>query len=368
MTLLKEIARRGFILRSLIILVIGLLLVLIVWGSVEVGIRFFFGYIDATNPYINKEKRKNAAIQEAYDLSLWEIPGVKYRKNASLKTSLDGEEISVKINSRGFRTHEFQTPKPPGLFRIICVGGSTTVIGRTNDETYPALLEKRLRQSFPEKKIEVLNFGISKFGTSQAVNLSLDSLRYQPDLIIKYNGVNDLWWDYFIMLNDRLPWWKRLLSRSYACQWFFWKFFLPPDNNIRRDLRSGLVPTLRELAGQLRKRGAKLVIVTFVKPDLKKFTRAEKYYLDFNVRSFWGQRLGTLPFIRIEPYLRAIGIYNEVLREFCRKNKVTCLDLAREFPQRFNLFVDLCHFSQPGIEQASEIIGRDLIDQELLKP
>ena len=54
-----------FLLRSLVVLVIGLLLVLIVWGSAEVGVRLFFRYIDATNPYINKEKRKNAAIQDA---------------------------------------------------------------------------------------------------------------------------------------------------------------------------------------------------------------------------------------------------------------------------------------------------------------
>jgi hypothetical protein len=46
------------------------------------------------------------------------------------------------MNSFGFRSPEIEVPKPEGKFRIVCVGGSTTNAGRTNDTTYPALLEK----------------------------------------------------------------------------------------------------------------------------------------------------------------------------------------------------------------------------------
>jgi hypothetical protein len=68
-----------------------------------------------------------------------------------------GERFRVEVNSLGFRTHEFAVPKPPGLLRVVCIGGSTTVAGRTNDETYPAHLERMLRARHPGLTIEVLN-------------------------------------------------------------------------------------------------------------------------------------------------------------------------------------------------------------------
>lgn len=357
--------------RVLIRIALGLLAGLIaiggIWGLAEISIRAYFAIRDARNPYIKKELRKHAALQEAYDLSLWEIPGVKYKKNASLKIDLEGEELWVKINSKGFRTREFRDEKPADLYRIICVGGSTTVIGRTNEETYPALLEKKLKARFPEKEIEVLNFGVSKYGTSEVINLCYDSMKYRPDLFLKYNGMNDLWWDYFIMLSDRLPAGKKLLSRSYIFQWFFWKCFLPPADVIREDFENGLYPPLKELIFWLRKSGSDMIMITFFSPDLDKLTGQQKYYLDFSIRTFWGRQLGTLPFIRIEPYLETLKIYNQTIRDFCEKNNIACVDLNRQFPHNFNLYIDPCHFSQEGIEKASEIICRELLEKKIIK-
>ena len=358
----KKALLRGFLCLLAAIIIIGG-----IWGLAELSIRSYFTITDRKNPYIKKELRKHAALQEAYDLSLWEIPGVKYKKNASLKIDLDGEELRVKINSKGFRTHEFRDKKPQGLYRIICVGGSTTVIGRTNEETYPALLEKKFKERFPGRDMEVLNFGVSKYGTSEIINLCYDSMKYQPDLFLKYNGMNDLWWDYFIMLNDRMPAWKKLLSRSYIFQWFFWKYLLPPMDSIRRDFEKGLYPPLRELIFRLRKAGSAMIMITFFSPDLDSLTKEQKYYLDFSVRTFWGRQLGTLPFIRIEPYLDTLKTYNKTIRDFCGENKVACIDLNKQFPPDFNLYIDPCHFSQKGIEEASELIYRALVEKGIME-
>jgi len=40
-------------------------------------------------------------------------------------------------------------PKPAGVFRIACVGGSTTVEGPHNELTYPNYLERMLGARFP---------------------------------------------------------------------------------------------------------------------------------------------------------------------------------------------------------------------------
>jgi len=354
--------------RILISLVAIVVVLGIIWTLAEISIRLYFLYQDNNNPYICQDLRKHATISEAYDLSLWEEPGVKYKKNATLDLDLPaGERLEVKINSKGFRTREFTADKPKDLFRILCVGGSTTVIGRTNEETYPALMEKILLGRFPDKNIEVLNLGISKYGTRNVLNLCAGALRYQPNLVIKYNGANDLWWDYFLMLKDHLPVWKRLALKSYAFQWFFHSYLLPPDQVIRRDLRSGLFPSLEYLNQMLKKEDSDLVILTFFSPNINGLTRDQKYYLDFNVRHFWGQQIGTFPFIRIEPYLKVLAIYNETLREFCRKNNITCIDLAQDYPDDFELYIDICHFSQKGIAEAAELISGELIENKMIQ-
>lgn len=334
----------------------------------EVSLRLYFSRRDRRNPYIRRDLRRHAAISEAYDLSLWEEPGVRYRKNASLELDLpDGERLEVKINSRGFRTKEFADEKPPALFRVICLGGSTTVIGRTNEETYPALLEEKLRKAYPDRELEVLNFGVSKYGTREVVELALRSLRYRPDLVVKYNGANDLWWDYFLMLKERFPAWKRLAARSYLFQTLFPGALLPPEEELRRQLRAGLFPSLDYLRAVLEEAGVRLAIVTFFRPDLRGLTPAQKYYLDFNVRHFWGRQIGTIEFIRAGPYLRALAIYNEVLRDFCRERNVPCIDLERSFPKDFGLYVDICHFSQAGIAAAAGLIYGGLRENRLLE-
>jgi hypothetical protein len=48
-------------------------------------------------------------------------------------------------NSQGMRDAETVVPKPDGVVRIVCVGGSTTVEGPHNELTYPNILEKLLR-------------------------------------------------------------------------------------------------------------------------------------------------------------------------------------------------------------------------------
>jgi hypothetical protein len=99
------------------------------------------------------------------------------------------------INSLGMRGAECSASKPPGVYRIFCLGGSTTFgTGATRDETtYPAQLEKLLNEDPPEGiAYEVWNCGVSGYTTAEdLVNLSLRLLAYQPDAILIYHAGND---------------------------------------------------------------------------------------------------------------------------------------------------------------------------------
>lgn len=100
-----------------------------------------------------------------------------------------------KINSLGFRGREFTEAKPPGVFRIICLGGSTTFdIGSLRlNKPWPEVLEDTLREKLGTTEIEVLNFGIGgATSLDSLIDLQMRALTFSPDMVIVYQGHNDL--------------------------------------------------------------------------------------------------------------------------------------------------------------------------------
>jgi lysophospholipase L1-like esterase len=101
----------------------------------------------------------------------------------------------VVTNSYGFRSHEFPTEKKPNDFIIIALGGSTTYGYKieSNEKTWPELLERKLAAQYPDKHIIALNLGIDMATNAVGlVNLALVGVHLNPDLVIAYEGYNDL--------------------------------------------------------------------------------------------------------------------------------------------------------------------------------
>ena len=94
-------------------------------------------------------------------------------------------ETRVTTNSFGMRDKEIM-PKQLGQYRILVVGDSITFgLGIALDETYPRVLERKLKAALPTKNIEVLNFGIPAYGTDrELIYLKYHIDRIQPDLIV----------------------------------------------------------------------------------------------------------------------------------------------------------------------------------------
>ena len=107
----------------------------------------------------------------------------------------DQSTESITINSLGFRGAEFFTIKPLETYRIFMVGGSTMFgAGATSDETtIPAYLQQLLNEKDFGFDIEVINSGIQGADSTTELNLIERKLvRFSPDLIIIYDGWNDL--------------------------------------------------------------------------------------------------------------------------------------------------------------------------------
>jgi lysophospholipase L1-like esterase len=104
--------------------------------------------------------------------------------------------VDVKINSLGFRDREISVQKPPGTYRIVALGDSTTFgWGAPFDQTYPKVLEKSLNENPPSpkwSKYEVINTGVGNYNTAQELAmLKQNGLRLDPDMVTIGWYIND---------------------------------------------------------------------------------------------------------------------------------------------------------------------------------
>lgn len=99
----------------------------------------------------------------------------------------------ISINSKGLRDVERPYAKPDGTFRILMLGDSF-VEGLQVDQhqTLPAQLEALLNRH-TRTPVEVINAGVSRYGTDNAVLfLEHEGMRYELDLVIYAFYPNDV--------------------------------------------------------------------------------------------------------------------------------------------------------------------------------
>ncbi len=93
------------------------------------------------------------------------------------------------LNRLGYRGPEPMVPKPEDEYRIFVLGGSTVFLG---DPPIPALLQEEFKQHGLEQ-VKVYNFGvISSVSGMELARLVFEIADLEPDLIVFYNGGNDI--------------------------------------------------------------------------------------------------------------------------------------------------------------------------------
>jgi lysophospholipase L1-like esterase len=97
-------------------------------------------------------------------------------------------------NHLGYRGETIEVPKPLGVYRIVVLGGSATY-GTTApyDEAYPYYLQQVLREEYGYLNVEVVNGGVAGYTSWHTlVDLAFRVTELQPDLVLLYNGLNDI--------------------------------------------------------------------------------------------------------------------------------------------------------------------------------
>ncbi|HUI10305.1 MAG TPA: SGNH/GDSL hydrolase family protein, partial [Bacteroidota bacterium] len=88
----------------------------------------------------------------------------------------------------------FPLVKAPGTFRIFCLGGSTTAgYPYWFNGAFSAFLRTRLHALFPDRKIEVINCGLTATNSFTVLDFTREVTEAGADLIIVYDGHNEFY-------------------------------------------------------------------------------------------------------------------------------------------------------------------------------
>jgi lysophospholipase L1-like esterase len=105
-------------------------------------------------------------------------------------------EAYIKINSDGLRDREHVKQKPPGTLRIAVLGDSWAEAFQVPmEKAFWAVMEAKLQEceGLGGRKAEVINFGVSGFGTTQElITLRRHVREYSPDIVLLAFSPNDI--------------------------------------------------------------------------------------------------------------------------------------------------------------------------------
>lgn len=328
------------------------------WGV----FRFYFvkGPDGSSYGFLNVEKMLLAKhAQELPPDTPWEIPYFRYKPNLRNARSGMGA-LRFNTNSLGFHSGEIAIPKPVKTFRILCVGGSTTEEG-TEDGNYPKLLEKDLREMFPGKSIEVVNCGVSGMTTATHLLRLADYLKLEPDLLLLYEGINDIAHELVACWDSEKSIPAKLLTFSPFFKYKMNHLLFPPREQVARGLENLPIKNLHVLTRAAAEHGVRVAICGIASPDLDAMNARERAYLDYNARTFWNCR-----YLSATIYCQTARMFRDRLKEMCSRDGIFYIPVNEGIPGTLYYFTDFCHMWPWGIERKARVIADGL--REYLRP
>lgn len=278
-----------------------------------------------------------------------------------------------RVSRTGLRGLDRPTVKPAGVFRIACLGGSTTFGTSLGEkETYPAQLEDWLRAMRPDKNVEVLNFGVPGYtGTETFFQLMLKVLDHEPDLLVVYHGANDLTAEHLASspLELRRVWteeeceWstpQRLLRKSFFVEFLQDSLVVPPG----RSALSYWTQRNRGLAGPASRPESR--------PGFAEASAWERALAGVHsIATYRGIAVLLVPHT-YRPLSQAwqedMEAMNDRTRRFAQAHQVPMVDISRTFPSAASFFGDdPVHHNSEGAARFAELLAKACVEKKLLE-
>ena len=275
-----------------------------------------------------------------------EIPNVRYKRNWRPEGQM------ATYNNYGFRDDDIVMPKPEGLFRIVCIGGSTTEEGNTNDQTYPNIMERKLQERFGAERVEVINCGISGIHSYHERRRMEDFLALDPDLIVYYNGINDICHEHFPAIRAMAPEGARRMLASKLLTRVFNRRLLPADDTLVDFMWRSTFRNLRAMALRARECGVDFAVCSFAYPRLERLGFRDRIYLDMNTREVYNGA-----YINYASLTHLLDLHNRLVRRLCEEEKLFYIPAQEHLDAGSDHFFDTCHMTPLGLEYKTNIIG-----------
>lgn len=275
---------------------------------------------------------------------------------------------SVTLNEGGYRSPARPRERPPGIERVVVAGGSTTfdVLAEDDAATWPQRLEAALREA--GRPAEVWNAGFPGWTSQEnVIALAIRDLDLRPDLVVLYQGLNDLQPGSHVPLDPQyetghaevtrralglelapLPWTHRLLLRERLLGVLRgpqdpWSMLASPGGAATVHPRLAgaasevFARNLRSFAALARSGGASAMFVTQPVRVRAATRAADEAYL-----ASW------LPELEPGAVPAALASLNETTRRVARETGVALADAAAEISWTDDDFGDPMHYTASG--------------------
>ncbi len=284
-------------------------------------------------------------------------------------------------NSLGYRNDEFPAKKPEGVYRIVLLGGSTTYdIGiDDNDKTWSAQMERILRDKYGYKNVEVINAGVGGYNSWETlINLEFRVLDVDPDLIIEYEGTNDVHARFVDPASYRGD------DSGRRKQWDPPSiFFLEHSALFRVILRKLGVTQQVGIGNFITPRTAYGPSSVAKRNPMELLKKNPPIYFERNLNnmvaiskangvemlfSTWAYSPYLDDYASTDYYQKGFEENNEVVKEVARKNEIPVFDFAAVMPKDKKYWHDGRHVNELGAEKMAELFAEYIHDNGLIKP
>jgi len=255
----------------------------------------------------------------------------------------------------GFVNHPVRIPKPAGVIRVVCIGGSTTHEDNPGGNRTTDFLQKLLDAEYPAGSIEIINCGIAGSGSNELRRHARDYLKYEPDLILYYEGINDI----VAHLNARnwlSPLWKQFLRISWVLRRCFNRELVLDDATFHRIWHDTTQRNLLAIYLAAKEAGVPMAGVSFAYAQKSEMTWQEANYMEFNARTSWGGGLATY-----DTVAHLLDLHNRYLKTLFEDHGMGYFPLAENFSHGISHFKDLCHMTPLGMQERARMLHAWLV-------
>jgi hypothetical protein len=255
-------------------------------------------------------------------------------------------------------------PAPPGTFRVLLLGGSTSFDPTLAfEDSYGRRLEEELGPSLAPRRVEVQVAAAPGFNSEHIlIRYAADAADLEPDLVLVMEAVNDVYAcgmrsapfrrDYGHMARIDGGTLGSLRDRTglvRAASWYFARvlfsdFRRDPEADVAEADPGPFVRNLSAIVAVARSRGQAVVLCTQPHRFRADVPERDRVRGEAALRDF---RNG-VPLPGFLWFCRAMARFNGEVRALAAREGLALLDLERLVPPRAELFLDEVHVSPAG--------------------